>query len=118
MRSATWALGSHEITREPSGKPTGEPAPGAPTPLVDIVESISDPLVALDGQWRFTYVNGSAARLFRREKRVLLGQSIWEALPPSVQQSHRETLNKAMLHRESITSEIFLEEANAWHEAR
>lgn len=88
------------------------------TPLVDIVESISDPLVALDSQWRFTYVNGSAAKLFRRDKRVLLGQPIWEVLPPSVQQSHYEPLSKAMLHRESITSEVFLEEVNAWHEAR
>lgn len=92
--------------------------PASAAPLVDIVESISDPLMALDSQWRFTYVNGSAARLFRRDKRALLGLPIWEVLPPSVQQSHQEALNKALLHRESITSEIFLEEANAWHEAR
>lgn len=92
--------------------------PASAAPLVDIVESISDPLMALDSQWRFTYVNGSAARLFRREKRTLLGIPIWEVLPPSVQQSHQEALNKALLHGESITSEVFLEEANAWHEAR
>jgi PAS domain S-box-containing protein len=110
----------------PETAPEGEPPPAGrtgpvaatSTPLVDIVESISDPLVALDSQWRFTYVNGSAAKLFRRDKRVLLGQPLWEVLPPSVQQSHKEALSKAMLHRESITSEVFLEEVNAWHEAR
>jgi PAS domain S-box-containing protein len=87
-------------------------------PLVDIVESISDPLVALDGEWRFTYVNGSAAKLFRRDKHVLLGQPLWEVLPPSVQQSHKDAFTRAMLQRECITSEVFLEEVNAWHEAR
>ena len=94
------------------------PAQPSAAPLVDIVESISDPLVAMDGRWRFTYVNSSAARLFRRDKRVLLGQSLWEVLPPSVQQSHYEALSRAMLHRESVTREVFLEENSAWHEAR
>ncbi len=97
------------------------PAPSAGTntaPLVDIVESISDPLVALDGEWRFTYANASATKLFRREKRALLGQSLWEVLPPSVRQSHYEALARALLHREPVTREIYLEESAAWHEAR
>ncbi len=110
---------SETFTRQESpAVPRPDGASASATPLVDIVESISDPLMSLDSQWRLTYVNGSAARLFRREKRILLGQPIWEVLPPSVQQSHKEPLTKAMLHRESLTTEIFLEEANAWHEAR
>ncbi|OAI57234.1 hypothetical protein AYO49_02540 [Verrucomicrobiaceae bacterium SCGC AG-212-N21] len=109
------ARGREEVPVAPKAEPA---ATSSAAPLVDIVESISDPLVALDSQWRFTYVNGSAAKLFRRDKRILLGQPLWEVLPPSVKQSHQETLSKALLHRESITSEIFLEEVNAWHEAR
>lgn len=106
------------LREDAASAPKPENVSASAAPLVDIVESISDPLMALDSHWRFTYVNGSAAKLFRREKRVLLGQPLWEVLPPSVQQMHQETLNKAMLHRESVTTEIFLEEANAWHEAR
>jgi len=87
-------------------------------PLVDIVESISDPLMALDGHWRFTYVNGSAARLFGRDKMALLGESLWEVLPPSAQQSHHEALARALLYHETVTREIFLEETNVWFEAR
>ncbi|MFZ4766794.1 MAG: PAS domain-containing protein, partial [Roseimicrobium sp.] len=107
FRRAPTAISAQEAT-----------VPASAAPLVDIVESISDPLVALDGQWRFTYVNTSAAKLFRRDKRALLSQSLWEVLPPSVQQSHFEALSRALLHRESITREVFLEASNVWHEAR
>lgn len=104
---------------EQQPSPAPAPSTGSNTaPLVDIVESISDPLVALDGQWRFTYANASATKLFRREKRALLGQSLWEVLPPSVRQSHYEALARALLHREPVTREIYLEESAAWHEAR
>jgi len=96
----------------------GEGATGSAAPLVDIVESISDPLMALDGQWRFTYVNSSAARMFSRDKRLLLGVSLWDTLPPSVHQSHYDALSAAMERRETVTREIFLEGINTWFEAR
>ncbi|MEZ0275415.1 MAG: PAS domain-containing protein, partial [Roseimicrobium sp.] len=103
----------------PAEQPPAQNASGSNTaPLVDIVESISDPLVALDGQWRFTYANASATKLFRRDKRALLGQSLWDVLPPSVRLSHYEALARALLHREPVTREIYLEESSAWHEAR
>jgi len=89
-----------------------------PTPLVDIVESISDPLVSLDSRWGFTYANSSAARLFERDKHALVGQTLWDVLPPSVHSSHYEAMAHAMLHREAITREIFLEALNCWFEVR
>ena len=107
--SAPHAHGAHGTT---TGSGSG------PAPLVDIVESISDPLMALDAQWRFTYVNNSAARLFDRDKRMLLGVSLWDTLPPSAMQSHFEALSGALERRETVTREIFLEGINTWFEAR
>lgn len=86
--------------------------------LADIVEGISDPLISLDSHWRFTYANSSAAKLFNRDKSTLLGLSLWEALPPSVHASHYKSLAHAMLHREAVTREIFLEANSVWFEAR
>ena len=86
--------------------------------LADIVESISDPLVALDSHWRFTYANSSASKLLDRDKQILQGLNIWEVLPPSVHSSHYQSLAHAMLHRESVTREIFLEARHMWFEAR
>ncbi|HSJ04005.1 MAG: PAS domain-containing protein [Verrucomicrobium sp.] len=90
----------------------------SPAPLADIVESISDPLAALDGRWNFTYVNSSAARLFGREKTSMVGQNLWEVLPPSVRVAHEEELEKALTQRVAANREIFLEETQTWFEAR
>lgn len=89
-----------------------------PAPLVDIVESISDPLMALDGSWNFTYMNGSAARLFKRDKKILLGQSLWDVLPPYAHKNHYTAFAHALLHRETLTVEIYLESSSIWFEAR
>ena len=43
----------------------------------DICERISDAFVALDAEWRCTYVNAQAARMFGRAHEDLLGKHIW-----------------------------------------
>jgi len=45
------------------------------------LESITDPFFILDRGWRFTYLNGQAERLLRRERADLEGCSIWEEFP-------------------------------------
>jgi len=107
-----------EALTKPSVPPAQTSGAQSASLLADIVEGISDPLISLDGQWRCTYANSSAARLFNRDKRTLPGLSLWEALPPSVHASHYESLAHAMLHRETVTREIFLEASNTWFEAR
>ena len=106
------------IPMETSVRPSETTRAGSTAPLVDIVESISDPLIALDSRWGFTYANSSAAKLFERDRPALIGQTLWDVLPPSVHANHYESLAHAMLHREAMTREIFLEAINCWFEAR
>jgi PAS domain S-box-containing protein len=49
--------------------------------LQNTLESIRDAFFVLDGEWKFTYVNGEAERLFKRERQRLLGSSYWEVVP-------------------------------------
>lgn len=90
----------------------------APAPLVDVVESISDPLVALDGRWRLIYANGSALRLFEQSRSTLLGTNFWDLLPGATREAHHEALAHAMLHREPVNRELYFEEKQAWLELR
>ncbi len=90
----------------------------SPAPLVDVVESISDPLIALDGMWRMTYANAAAARLLRRDKLSLLGTSFWDLMPAVVRDAHYETLAHAMLHRDAISRDVYLEAFQIWLELR
>lgn len=87
-------------------------------PLVDVVESISDPLIAVDGSWRMVFANAAAARLFGRSTPQLLGLGFWELLPPAAREAHHETLAHAMLHRQATNCEMFYEEKQSWLEMR
>jgi two-component system cell cycle sensor histidine kinase/response regulator CckA len=87
-------------------------------PLVDVVESISDPLIAVDGRWRMVFANASAARLFERSTPQLLGTDFWSLLPPAAREAHHEELAHAMLHRQAVNCEMFYEEKQTWLEFR
>lgn len=90
----------------------------AQAPLVDVVESISDPLVALDGRWRLIYANASAQHLFERGPEKLLGANLWDLLPAATKETHYEAFAHAMLHREPVSRELFFEEKHVWLELR
>lgn len=87
-------------------------------PLVDVVESISDPLFALDARWRVTYANASALRLFDRSLQNMLGLSLWDIMPTATRELHHEAFAHAMLHRETVNRELYLDEKQIWLELR
>lgn len=87
-------------------------------PLVDVVESISDPLFSLDCRWRITYANASAVKLFDRSLQDMLGLSLWDLMPTAMREAHYEALSKAMLHREPVNRELYLDEKQVWLEMR
>ncbi|MDB6138538.1 MAG: multi-sensor hybrid histidine kinase [Verrucomicrobiaceae bacterium] len=89
-----------------------------PAPLVDVVESISDPLIALDGLWRLTYVNAAGAKLLGRDKLSLLGTNFWDLMPSVIRDAHYETMAHAVLHREAISRDLYLEAQQIWLELR
>lgn len=52
--------------------------------LVRMLESISDAFLALDRDWRISYVNREAERMLRSARGELMGRSVWEAFPDAV----------------------------------
>lgn len=105
----------------------GEPKTTAPhsdlnetaqAPLVDVVESISDPLIILDGGWHLTYANASAKQVFSTHEAKWIGVGFWDLLPEATREEHYAALGHAMLHRETVTREVYLEERQLWIELR
>ena len=90
----------------------------SPAPLVDVVETISDPLIALDGMWRITYANAAAAKLFDRDKIAIMGSNLWELLPVVIRDAHYEALAHGMFHRDAVSRDIYLEAMQIWLELR
>ena len=50
----------------------------------EILESIADAFYAVDGNWRFTYVNRKAEEWWQRKREDLIGKVCWEVFPAAV----------------------------------
>lgn len=86
--------------------------------LRDVLERVSDALVALDTDWRFTYVNPQAASLFGRRPEDLIGKHIWTEFPEGVGQPFHRAYEKAMAEQVPIRMENYYEPWDRWFENR
>jgi PAS domain S-box-containing protein len=85
-----------------------------------ILESISDPFVVHDDQWRFRYLNDAASRAVRSSGRAgdgdLTGRVVWDVWP-ELQGSIFETeMTRAARDRVPVTFEAFNAERGTWAE--
>ena len=86
--------------------------------LGDVLERVSDALVALDRDWRYTYVNRQAAKLFGRLPEDLLGHHIWTLFPEGVGQPFQLAYQRAMAEQVFIQIETYYEPWDRWFENR
>ncbi|HEX2778263.1 MAG TPA: ATP-binding protein [Gemmatimonadaceae bacterium] len=74
-----------------------------------ILESISDPFVVYDAEWRFRYVNRAASRVFAQSRfgvdRSVVGQPLWDVFPSVRGTSAERELAAAMVDRRPRTFE-------------
>jgi PAS domain S-box-containing protein len=88
-----------------------------------VLESISDAFVAVDREWRYTYVNDRAlGRLEAWRGRVLarediIGQSMWTLFPDAVGTEVEQRLRAAMGARGPVEFELYFAETGEWVEA-
>ncbi|MCZ0898454.1 PAS domain-containing protein, partial [Microcoleus sp. HI-ES] len=75
----------------------------------NILESITDAFMALDSQWRYTYVNATAEKLLSRSRNDLLGRSIWELFPAEGESNSRvyQEFHRVVSEQVSVKFEEF-----------
>ncbi len=89
---------------------------GSPIPnLAGIVGSIADPLLALDADWRITYLNPLAAGVLGSRRESLLGQFFWDILPPSLHRLYYQEFSAALTQRSPASFEMEHEARGAWY---
>jgi len=90
--------------------------------VTGILESMVDGFVALDTEFRITYINPAAAelvaRFLDRQSSELVGRVLWECIPGLKGTDFDGALRRAMQARESVVIESFLESVDAWMELR
>jgi PAS domain S-box-containing protein len=83
-----------------------------------ILESITDAFVAVDRDWRFTYVNRRAAEYMGRDRDALIGGVLWEEFPILQGSLCERPIRRSMADRAALRFEAHAEHLNAWFEVR
>ena len=78
--------------------------------ITNILESITDAFVAVDRQWRFTYLNERALTTLQRTREELLGKNMWGAFPEAVGLPAYREYHRAM----RSGTPVHFEEFNPW----
>lgn len=77
----------------------------------ELLERLTDGFLALDPEWRFTYLNSRAEQLLQRTRDDLLGKVIWQEFPQAVS-GFAYSLHAAMREQEVVEIEGFYEPLN------
>jgi PAS domain S-box-containing protein len=86
--------------------------------LGNVLERVSDGVIALDRDWRYTYVNQQAATLFGRTPEDLVGRYIWTEFPEGSGQPFHLAYEKAMAEQVFVQMENYYEPWDRWFENR
>ena len=90
--------------------------------LGGILESISDPFVVQDADWRFRYINSAAARVFAgggaANPASMVGQVVWDLYPQIVGTPIEKEMKRAARERIAVEFETFAAEQGTWSELR
>ena len=86
--------------------------------LTTTLESITDALVTVDRDWRFTYVNHEAERVLRRSRGELLGTSMWEQFPEGRGTAFEAVYDKALREGRTVEIESYYPPLDTWLEIR
>lgn len=84
--------------------------------ISSILESMTDAFIALDKDWRITYVNQQAARLNNQNPEEIIGKTHWQQWPWSAGTIVEENYRRAMAEQVPVSLEVLYEPLNMWLE--
>ena len=83
---------------------------------VNILESITDAFISLDGEWRITYANQEVARLNNVQPEEIVGKTHWEMWPWSVGTIVEQKYRQVMADQVAAHFEVLYEPLMMWLE--
>ena len=83
-----------------------------------ILASISDGFLAVDHEWRFTYVNAAAEEVMGRSSSEVIGKGYWTEYPPGADIERETNLRHAMEERVSVAYESYFPQLGIWLDVR
>jgi two-component system sensor histidine kinase UhpB len=86
--------------------------------ISNMVERMSDGMVAFDIEWRFDYVNRKAGELLGFEPISILGKRLMDVFPEMVGHPFLDTVAQASLEQRSIKLDVYYRARDVWFECR
>ena len=93
-------------------------SPSAPGGVEAVLERISDGFLALDADWRITYLNEKAAQVFGRRRADLSGKAVWEEFPEGIGTEIYQAYHEAARTQQPLQLESFSSFHGRWFECR
>jgi PAS domain S-box-containing protein len=97
---------------------TEELAEGLPARSVEILDSISDGVIALDRDWRVTFLNRRATRLLRTPRRKAQGELLSTLVPALRDSSVEQLLLEAVRSGQSMRAVLYWSGGERWFDVR
>ncbi len=91
-------------------------AQAAKDSLESLLARIDDQFLALDRQWRYTYVNDHVTEVTGINRENLLGKSLWEVFPNIVGTQFDIEVRRAVAEQTPVQFEYFYPKWNRWFE--
>jgi len=86
--------------------------------LDETLERVTDAFLALDDDYRFTYINESAADLIDVEAAEVEGEVLWDAFPGAVGTTFEDQYRRAMREQEAVAFEEYYPPLSTWFSVR
>ncbi len=84
------------------------------TELGGVMERITDAFLALDKNWRFTYVNKKAAEIIGRDPQSMIGKNIWDNFTADTAHPFYIATHKAMEEQVYVNIDVYYEPYQRW----
>lgn len=85
---------------------------------IQVFERISEALAAVDGQWRYTYLNTQACALLGRDAEELISKRVGTEFPDGIGQTICHACEKAVKNRATVSLSILVPSLQRWLEYR
>ncbi|MDE2300466.1 MAG: PAS domain S-box protein, partial [Burkholderiales bacterium] len=85
--------------------------------LTTALESVTDAFYIVDREWRFTYVNIEAERMFERQREHLIGAELWHAFPQLIGSDFERQYRRAMRENTAVVFDAFYAPWQTWFRA-
>jgi PAS domain S-box-containing protein len=84
----------------------------------DILERVTDALIALDSDWNYTFVSERSAEILNRDRASLIGKNVWIEFPELINSPFYHAVHEAMKEQVTVEYDHYFDELHKWVQFR